>query len=84
MPYWFLVLVSGSLAMALPTAVASTIHPPQPIRRDDLPSRRAGNDRVAGPGVDREVTSRDVAAGAAMAVQVTRSRFDFGMLQDEV
>jgi hypothetical protein len=35
---------------------ALAVHASQPIQRDNLPSRRAGNDRVAGPGVDREVS----------------------------
>ena len=40
----------------LPDAKAvPTIHPSQPIHSDDLPSRRAGNGGVAGPGMDREV-----------------------------
>ena len=34
------------------------VHSSQPVHRDDVPSRRAGNDRVAGPGVDREVKRR--------------------------
>ena len=29
-----------------PTAVAATLRPPQPIHRNDLPGRRAGNDRA--------------------------------------
>jgi hypothetical protein len=36
-------------------AVALAIQPSQPLHRDDVPSRRAGHDRVAGSGVDREV-----------------------------
>jgi hypothetical protein len=39
----------------LPTAMAVTVHSSQPIHRDDVSRRRTGNDRVAGPGVDREV-----------------------------
>jgi hypothetical protein len=39
----------------LSTTMASTLHPSQPIHPHDLPGRRAGNDRVAGPGVDWEV-----------------------------
>jgi hypothetical protein len=37
------------------TALALAIHTSQPVYRDDVPVRRAGNDRVAGPGVDLEV-----------------------------
>jgi hypothetical protein len=38
-----------------PTSLALAIHSPLPIHRDHVSGRRAGNDRVAGPGVDREV-----------------------------
>ena len=40
----------------LPNAVASlAIRTSQPIHRDDVPGLRAENDRVPGPGVDREM-----------------------------
>ena len=41
-------------------AMALAIHSSQPVHRDDVSSRRAGDDRVARPGVDREVRRRAV------------------------
>jgi hypothetical protein len=41
--------------LVISTAMVPAVHPPQPFHRHDLPGHRAGNDRVAGPGVDREV-----------------------------
>ena len=38
-----------------PTAYALAFHSSPPIHRHYLPSPRAGNDRLAGPSVDREV-----------------------------
>ena len=52
----------------LPTALALAIHPSQPIHRDDIPSRRAGNDRVVGPGLDREVRAGAVQPGRGRAL----------------
>ena len=49
------------------------IQPSRPIHRDHIPGRRAGNDRLAGPGVDREVTR----------AALTRQHWDRGMLSDE-
>jgi hypothetical protein len=54
--YWFLVLATGMSGCSVSIAVASlAVHPSPPIHRNNIPRRRAGNDRVAGPGVDREV-----------------------------
>jgi hypothetical protein len=39
----------------MPSAMALVVHSSQPIHRPDDPGSRAGNDRLAGPGVDREV-----------------------------
>jgi hypothetical protein len=36
--------------------MASTVHPSQSIHRHDIPRHRVGNDYLAGPGVDWEVT----------------------------
>jgi hypothetical protein len=36
-------------------AMALATHTPRPIHRHDVPCHRAGNDRLAGSGVDREV-----------------------------
>jgi hypothetical protein len=53
----------------LTTPLALAIHPPQPVHRHDVSSRSAGNDRVAGPGLDWEV----------MRAGVTRLHYDWSI-----
>jgi hypothetical protein len=55
-PDWFLVLLAGSLSVLFWFKRFLAVHTSQSVHRDDVPSRRAGNDRLAGSGVDREVT----------------------------
>jgi hypothetical protein len=53
----------------LPTPLAFAIQPSQLVHRNYTSGRRAGNDRVAGPGVDREVMQRAVQPGRGRDLQ---------------
>jgi hypothetical protein len=50
----------GSSGNSDSTSAAFAVQSQQPIHRDDVPGRRARNDRVAGSRVDREVRQRVV------------------------
>jgi serralysin len=55
-PATLVLLLVGMLAFVVSPKPALAIQPSQPVHRDDVPGHRAGNDRVAGSLVDREVT----------------------------
>ena len=58
-PFWLPSPRNRLAGDAFPTAVVLAVQPSQPVHRNDVPGRRAGNDRLAGSLVDREVTRRD-------------------------
>jgi hypothetical protein len=54
--YWFLAVVSVALAMVFRLRWPFAVHSPKPVHCHHIPIHRAGNDRLARPRVDREVT----------------------------
>src|SRR5215475_6598029 len=53
---WFRPDSCGSRCSSVDASVGMAIYPSSRVHRHNLPSRRAGNDRLAGPGVDWEVS----------------------------
>ena len=58
----------------LPTSLALAVHTSQPVHRDDIPGPRAGNDRLAGSGVDWEVIGDQSADSLAEQNSVSRTQ----------
>ena len=74
-PATLVLLLVGMLAFVVSPKPALAIQPSQPVHRDDVPGHRAGNDRVAGSLVDREVRI-DASAYASVLLGVVETVSD--------